>query len=114
MRDALLPLKALKPFVTGKTKMTKRAIPQFLLDAVTPTGKDTPIFNRKQLHSALANWMSVYRLIKDAPNTRAGMQTVARLLYIEYHREGGPRMDIVVRLYGRFNRIRMEVERAEL
>ncbi len=87
----------------------KRLAPQFIVELL-PRGT----YNAKELNVALASWMSVHKHIKAMPNTRAALSTVAKLLYLEYQRKDGPRMDIVARLYGKFNRMRMEVERAEL
>lgn len=65
-------------------------------------------------NGVLSNWVIVHDYITSLPVSRNSLATICHLMRQEYLRKPGPRMDIVVRLYGKLNGMRKEIERAEL
>lgn len=88
----------------------QKSVPKFLYDVL---GGDTSQY-AADVKFIFSNWLKIHAFIRNVPNSREGMRTMAKLMIAEYMRRPGPRMDIVVRLHGRLNRIRYEVERVEL
>lgn len=62
----------------------------------------------------LRNWMVLHAHIRELEPSHASLNVLCCLMMCEYERKGGPRMDILVRLHGRFNKLRFDVERVEL
>lgn len=88
---------------------TKPVVPVFLFDILGGAPASLNV-----AAPVMSNWMNLHAFIKSTSNTRAGMQILAKLMIAEYQRKPGPRMDIIMRLYGKFTRVRYEVERVEL
>src|SRR4051812_27808548 len=74
----------------------------------------TSIFERLREAGYMANWLRVHAHIRKLPHDTGGLSVLANMMAVEYHREGGPRMDIIVRLHGKFQRMRYELERVQL
>lgn len=95
----------MKQNATEKDDMKR--FPEFLLeytrDEVPPSAAD-----------AMRNWLRIHAYIRKLPSTEASLRIVGAMLVYEYRRKPGPRMDIVVRLHGRLNALRFEVERVQL
>jgi hypothetical protein len=68
----------------------------------------------KKHSETLSNWLRAHNYIRDLPDDRRTLNILERLMLVEYRRKPGPRMDILVRLHGRYSRVRHEVERVEL
>lgn len=92
-----------------------------------PSYKPVPIFIKhysaglpqRQIDEArkhLSNWLKLHAYLGTLPRevNWYSVQIVAKLMEFEYQRRGGPRMDIITRLYGRFSTLRYEVERVAL
>jgi hypothetical protein len=76
-----------------------------------------PYRNLKQIEhwaANMANWVTVHAIIRHFKATEKDLLEIRAMMVAEYNRELGPRMDIVVRLHGRYVRMRGELERVQL
>lgn len=95
--------------------MTKKYIPDFVLQyaSINPGERGKAV---DYLKAQLTNWLKLHAYIgslgKEISFTRVNV--MANLMLLEYQRKGGPRMDIIARLYGRFSTLRHEAERVAL
>lgn len=87
-------------------------IPPFLTDYLPARGISS--VNASRLQNVLTNWLKTHEHIKSLQPSNEAVRELALMMFVEYYRKEGPRMDIIVRLHGRFNKLRYEVERVEL
>lgn len=85
----------------------KRQVPSFVMQVA---GTASGYKNRVNMD----NWLTIHAVIKKLKPSRQALWEVSNMLVLEYNRKSGPRMDIIARLYGKFNAMRKEIERAEL
>lgn len=74
-----------------------------------------PPKTRKALAPAMASWRSLHKEIRHLPDSNESLTTLAQMMVLEIHREGGAREQLLGRLHMRINamRQRMEVENIE-
>ena len=83
-----------------------------------------PLFLREYRASALkelkyyagmmGNWITIHGHIKGFHPCYSSLNVLRCMMIAEYYRTGGPRMDIIVRLHGRYQKLRYSLERVEL
>jgi hypothetical protein len=61
-----------------------------------------------------SNWLKCHAYISKLLANRHSLGILERLMLVEHLRNPAPRTDILLRLHGRYNVLRYEVERAEL
>lgn len=88
--------------------MSKERIPSFLEHVEVDSSDIT------KCSEILRNWMVTHGYITKLKPSETSLQVLRRLMVVEYIRQGGPRMDIIVRLHGKMCKLRYEVERVEL
>jgi hypothetical protein len=86
----------------------KRKHPRFL--------EGTEVSNKEKERYAelMSNWLKIHGFIKEMDAEEQSLDVLKKMMLVEYRRKEGPRMDIIVRLHGRYQVLRHEVERVEL
>lgn len=59
---------------------------------------------------ACRNWALLHPELAALEATPAGLDRCREFMHVELHREGGPRIHIMDRLYKRFSNLRREIE----
>lgn len=83
--------------------MKKRKLPEFLQGTLAMTHGET-----------MANWLTIHTCIQKMRINYDSLHAIRSMMLSEYNRKEGTRMDIVVRLYGKFNAMRVQLERTQL
>lgn len=84
--------------------MKRRRLPDFLQGTMPLL--DPPLI--------MPNWITIHQYIQRMRVDEESLCVLRSMMVSEYWREGGARMDIIVRLYGKFNSMRVELERTQL
>lgn len=63
---------------------------------------------------ACRNWALLHPELAALDATPASLTRCREFMYVELHREGGPRYHIMDRLYKRFSNLRREIETASM
>lgn len=87
-------------------------IPPFITAYMPVKGMSTE--QASKLQGVLTNWLKTHAHIRKLEPSVASLRELACMIFIECYRKRGPRMDVLVRLHGRFDKLRYEVERVQL
>lgn len=73
-----------------------------------------PIQNVSKYDSVLSNWLRTHAYITKLKAEKKSLDELVRLMAIECNRTPRPRAHMLERLHGKYDRLRREVERAQL
>lgn len=70
----------------------------------------------KELLGQLTNWRIAHKYVMELPRTEEGLAKLGDMIFLELHnpKDGGPRWHLLNRLHMSYNKLRGELERAEV